>query len=106
MRARLRNVTSVTTLACVQVGTRELKAKLTEYLRLVQRGAQLVVTHHGRPIAELRPLGWAVVPDREAQLGELAASGLVTLPIGRLSRFKPLLMKGPSLSEAVLEDRR
>ena len=90
----------------MQVGTRELKAKLTAYLRLVQRGAHLVVTHHGRPIAEVRPLGEAAVSDRQAQLAQLAARGIVTLPRGRLPKFKPLSMKGPSLSEAVLEDRR
>lgn len=37
--------------------TAELKARLSHYLRMVRRGDRVVVTHHGRPIAALEPVG-------------------------------------------------
>lgn len=37
------------------VGVRELKARLSAYLRQVRSGRKLLVTEHGRVIAELRP---------------------------------------------------
>jgi len=37
-----------------QVGARELKTRLGTYLRQVRRGATLVVTERGEPVAELR----------------------------------------------------
>jgi prevent-host-death family protein len=43
------------------VGVRELKNRLSEYLRLVRAGERVIVTDRGRPIAELRPPG---LPDQ------------------------------------------
>ncbi len=37
-----------------RVGIRELKNHLSEYLRLVAGGESIVVTDHGRPVAEIR----------------------------------------------------
>ena len=37
------------------VGIRELKSRLSEYLRLVADGELVLVTDRGRPVAELRP---------------------------------------------------
>lgn len=34
---------------------RELRNNLAHYLRLVEQGATIVITNHGRPVAELRP---------------------------------------------------
>lgn len=39
------------------VGIRELKNRLSEYLRLVQQGEDILVTDRGRVIAELRQPG-------------------------------------------------
>jgi len=39
------------------VGIRELKNRLSEYLRQVQQGERVLVTDRGRVIAELRPPG-------------------------------------------------
>jgi len=37
------------------VGIRELKATLSAQLRKVKRGASVIVTEHGRPVARLVP---------------------------------------------------
>jgi antitoxin (DNA-binding transcriptional repressor) of toxin-antitoxin stability system len=39
------------------VGIRELKARLSQYLRDVQRGEVVLVTDRGRVVAEVRPPG-------------------------------------------------
>lgn len=62
------------------VGVKELKSRLSEYLRAVKRGEVVIVTERGQPIAELRrpvqrPAG---VEDHDAALDALAAMGEVT----------------------------
>lgn len=39
------------------VGIRELKNRLSEYLRIVRNGEVVLVTDHGEAVAELRPPG-------------------------------------------------
>lgn len=39
------------------VGVRELKNRLSEYLRAVRRGERVLITDRGQVIAELRPPG-------------------------------------------------
>jgi prevent-host-death family protein len=87
------------------VGARELKNRLGKYLRQVQRGATLVVTEWGRPVAELRPLPPAA-DELESRLQDLAAQGLLSLPTRtERSNFKPVALGGPPLSQTVIEDR-
>ena len=38
----------------ISAGVRDLKNRLSHYLRLVQAGEQVLVTEHGRVVAELR----------------------------------------------------
>lgn len=89
------------------VGTKELKNKLSHYLRLVRAGAHILVTDHGRPVAELGPVTKGTRSTEDAWM-EAAARGEVVLPKRRgAPRSRPLrLRKGASLSDAVLEDRR
>ncbi len=87
------------------IGSRELKTRLGTYLRRVREGETLVISDRGRPVAELRPM---VKPasSLEARLQQLAAQGVITLGSGRpLRPFKPLRIKGPPLSQTVMEDR-
>jgi prevent-host-death family protein len=86
-----------------RIGARELKMRLGTYLREVQEGTTIVVTEHGRPVAELRP--YTPAESLEARLDELAAQGVVTLgSSGPLAPFEPLAAAG-SLSDAILEER-
>jgi len=67
------------------VGIRQLKAKLSEYVREVKKGATVVVTDHGRRVARL-------VPEREsvdARLQMLRDAGTVTWSGRRLGKTKP-----------------
>lgn len=40
--------------------TYEAKAKFSELLRKVRQGGRVVITSHGKPVAELRPIETAV----------------------------------------------
>jgi antitoxin (DNA-binding transcriptional repressor) of toxin-antitoxin stability system len=62
------------------VGIRELKDRLSAYLRLVRSGEVVLVTDRGEVVAELRPPGPAAqASDLPPKLLELARQGLVTL---------------------------
>jgi prevent-host-death family protein len=37
------------------VGTAEAKNRLTELLRVAESGEQIIITRHGRPVAQLGP---------------------------------------------------
>ena len=69
---------------------RELKNRLSEYLRRVQEGEHLVVTDHGRPIARVERLR-ADQLGPEQRLALMAEAGEITQPRkrGRLSWRKP-----------------
>jgi antitoxin (DNA-binding transcriptional repressor) of toxin-antitoxin stability system len=60
------------------VGVRELKNRLSEYLRLVRAGERVLVTDRGEVIAELGPPGEGVVErDFPPRLREMIRQGLV-----------------------------
>ena len=55
-----------------QVGVRELKARLSEYLALVKAGEEVVVTERGKAVARLAPLpSCPIVPQRLAEMERL-----------------------------------
>jgi len=90
------------------VGVKELKNRLTHYLRLTKQGEEVVVTERGKPIALLQPIQTATpTASREARLAQLAAQGAVTLPARKfLLRIRRIRVSGTPLSKVVLEDRR
>lgn len=90
------------------VGVKELKNRLTTYLRRTKEGEEVIVTERGRPIALLQPIqGAEHAVGQEARLARLAALGLVTLPTQKLlKRVQVIRVSGPTVSAAILEDRR
>ncbi len=89
-----------------RVGTKELKNRLSHYLRLVRAGARLLITDHDRPVAEIGPVASAS-GDSELAWTLAAAQGRVSLPTRQ--GFRPVrpvrLRDGAGLSDAVHEDR-
>ncbi len=82
------------------VGVRELKTRLGRYLREVRRGRTIVVTDRDEPVAELRPVALVQAGDT-ARLDQLVALGrLSRASKARLSSFRPIRHKGPSLARA------
>ncbi len=92
----------------MQVATvSKLKASLSDYLRRVKAGEEVLVSERGRPVAKLVPIsGSEALPPH---LAEMARHGLVRIGSGRLpKRFwdlpRPRDPKG-RVRSAVLEER-
>ncbi|HEX4963009.1 MAG TPA: type II toxin-antitoxin system prevent-host-death family antitoxin [Thermoanaerobaculia bacterium] len=65
-----------------EVGIRELKNRLSEYVRLVKEGEVVMVTDRGEVVAELRAPQPASELERQYPLlAEMARQGLVRLPL-------------------------
>lgn len=90
------------------VGIRELKNRLTHYVRRARQGDEVIVTERGTPVAILRSVEHGGPPQSPmARLARLAARGSVVLPTGKpRRRFRPVKIAGPPLSQAIIEDRR
>ena len=86
------------------VGVREMKDRLSEYLRRARAGEQVVITDRGRPVAALVGL--------RAEGADEAAWSLVSSGLCEWSGSKPRGLEsrpripGRRAEEAVIEDRR
>lgn len=92
------------------VGVRELKDHLTQYLSMIKKGENVVVTDRGNPIAILHSLDKTeITASPEEKLASLAKRGVVRLPSGNKKldlTTKAVSVKGKPLSEIVIEERR
>jgi prevent-host-death family protein len=91
------------------VGSRELKNRLGRYLGLVRRGETIIVTERGKPLERLGPLTSEAgkADGLDALLKLLEAEGNMRLAKGSVKRraFTPIVTRGKSASEMVIEDR-
>jgi prevent-host-death family protein len=86
------------------VGVRQLKNQLSRYLRRVKAGERLVVTERGEPVAILSP-PTASKPDRRIEA--MLRDGLARWEGGKPSGAgHAARLKGRSVAEVVIEDRR
>ena len=60
-------------------GVRELKNRLSAYLRMVEQGERVAVTHRGRIVAELGPPAHTTEEEAHAELRRRARAGTVRL---------------------------
>ncbi len=60
-------------------GVRELKNRLSAYLRMVEQGERVAVTHRGRIVAELGPPTHTTEDEAQADLRRRARAGTVRL---------------------------
>lgn len=94
----------------MEVSVRELKNRLSEYLKKVREGRELVVTSRGRPVARLLP---PRRPRRSARAAEETIARLRSLPWirpgkGKLRLPKVVVRLRPrekTLAETVSEER-
>jgi hypothetical protein len=78
------------------VGIRELKNRLSEFVRMVRRGEEILVTDRGVVVAELRKPG-TVVESPYPELVELARRGKARLGAANRPDLYPSL--DPALAE-------
>jgi prevent-host-death family protein len=71
--------------AAVRVGVRDLKNRLTSYLKLAKANHEVIVTERGRPIAVIHPIGSTdlVMPgvDGLQTIEEMKALGFGDVPV-------------------------
>ncbi len=86
----------------------ELKARLSEHLRLVKAGHEVIVTERGVPVARILPLDDS--ERRSTRRFRLSRSGVVKAGRGRLAAALKRAPAGPgadaSVVEALLAERR
>ena len=88
----------------VRVGTRELKNKLSEYIRRVKRGQTIIVTERGNIVAQLIPPQQTI----EERIWAMVDAGLADWNGKKLKPHKPKIINksGKLLSDLIMEDRR
>ena len=88
----------------MRVGTRELKSKLSEYMRRVKSGQTIVVTEHGKPIGQIVP----VKASLEERMQGMVAAGLAVWDGQKLKPYKPVAINRGErqVSDLVVDDRQ
>lgn len=87
----------------LKVGTRELKNKLSEYLRRVKAGEIITVTEHGKSIGQIIP----IKPTLEERLQIMIEAGQIEWNGQKLPPYKPTVINRTQkqLSDLVIENR-
>ena len=87
----------------VTVGVRDLKARLSEYLRRVRSGQTIVITDHGQVVARILPAEQSL----EERLRSLQEAGLLAWNGQKLESIQPpAVNRGPrTLADLVVEMR-
>lgn len=92
------------------VGVRELKNRLSEYLRKVRSGESVLVADRGEVVAELSPPGHGQADDSvPAGLRALARRGIATLGVsGDAASYKamPRKRRGKRTAAQLLDQER
>jgi prevent-host-death family protein len=85
------------------VSIRELKSRLSHYLRLTRKGESVVITDRGVPIGRIVPMG----QDVEQRMAAMCEAGQAQWNGRKLPRRKPAakLLRAGSVAQLVVEDR-
>ena len=88
----------------VRVGTRELKNKLSEYIRRVKKGQTVIVTERGNVVAQLIPPQQTI----EERVWAMVDAGLADWSGKKMTPYQPKVVNrsGTLVSDMILEDRR
>ena len=87
----------------LRVGVRDLKARLSEYLRQVSHGQTVIITDHGRPVGRLSPVDQPL----DERLKALQDAGLVAWNDQKLKNVTPATVnRGDRQVSDILVDMR
>ena len=87
----------------LKVGTRELKNKLSEYLRRVKAGEIITVTEHGKSIGQIIP----IKPTLEERIQTMIQAGQAEWNGKKIPPYTPTVINKTQkqLSDLVIENR-
>jgi prevent-host-death family protein len=74
-----------------EYSTYEAKARFSELMRQVRAGRSVLITYHGKPVAEMRPARTA--EGLEARIGRLRATGRISGGHGPIGHLAPLVKR-------------
>ena len=85
------------------VGTRELKNRLSAYLRRVKAGETVIITERGKPVGQILP----IQVDQTSRLKKLAEAGVIDWNGQPVPAYQPKAVNRSKqlLSDLVAEDR-
>ena len=85
------------------VGIRELKSRLSHYLRLIRAGESVVITDRGVPVGRIMPMG----QDLDQRLAAMRETGQPQWSGRKLSHCKPVakLRGRGSVAQLIVEGR-
>lgn len=90
------------------VSIRELKSRLSHYLRLTRKGESVVITDHGVPIGRIVPIGQdRAGQDLGGRLAAMRETGLAQWSGHKLRRRKPVakLLGKKTVAQLLVDDR-
>ena len=86
------------------VGIRELKQNLSKYIKRVKSGECITITERRKGVALMLPLGDG---ETRQKVAKLIQEGKATWSGGKPKGLEPrIILKGKTVSSAVIEDRR
>lgn len=87
----------------ITVGVRDLKARLSEYLREVKDGQTILITEHGKAVGRILP----VEPSIEERILNLLQAGQVEWNGQKLAALEPVVTNrsGHQIAELLVEMR-
>ncbi len=89
----------------ITVGVKQLKDNLSGFLQKVENGEVVLVSRHGKSIAELRP----VFENKEQEtIAELRRISLITGGSGKIRQVKSIKNQDPGslMSDMIADERR
>ncbi len=85
------------------VGIRDLKARLSEYMKRVKSGQSIIITEHGKPVGRILPVGMSL----EDRIEMLRKAGLVEWSGKKLRNIKPpAINRGDKLASDIVVELR
>ena len=78
------------------IGLFEAKTHLSELIARAERGEEVIITRHNKPVAKLVPIGRAVADNSQRRLAALDA----------LQAFEPIALPGLDLADLISTGRR
>jgi len=88
----------------ISAGIRDLRNRLSYYLRKVKKGEKILITERDQVIATILPVERS---EEDSRLLSLVKEGFATWKGGKPNGSRhPVKIKGKAVSDIVLEDRR
>lgn len=85
------------------VSIRELKSRLSHYLRLTRNGESVIITDHGTPIGRIVPIG----QNLDQRLAAMLDTGMAQWSGHKLGRHKPIASASgrKTVAQLLVDDR-